>query len=543
MPINPALALQVKGFELPDPMAQMAQATQIQNALQQQRMGDIQMQNALRQQQQQRKYESIVAGFAPNMPIGERVRALQTEGLASQAAQLAKTESELSEQQRKEALAGVNLANAKAEIVARYFPNVEDQNSYSQARLKAIATGQVKPTELPEQYDKNFVDALLKAGVSLKDQIANVFREREVGARETSAKAAQTQAMTARDRFEWEKANPNFTIQDTAQGLMKVDKRTGAMSPLTMGGQPVMGRTAPQIIQGPEGPMVVQPDTGTARPVVQTASPGGAATPVGAPLTSSEREWRNAVARGETNQSFTEWKKQTQPKQFESTVDVERARFLQDEAKKVSTSADSASRQLPALEVQSAILDSGFRTGWGAGAQQAAFRVLSAFGVSDAKKYSAQAETFLSQSMAAVNDKLAEQKGAQSDSDAKRATQIATNLGNTPEANQFLIKLATATAKNDIAKKSFYETWFRTHKTYEGVDEAWRAGPGSKSIFDSPDLASYKAQLGLPVTPTSVPQGPVIGGRSATPRGTAPAAAAPSGGATLKFDKDGNEIQ
>lgn len=200
MPINPALALQVKGFELPDPMAQMAQVTQIQNALQQQRMGDIQMQNALRQQQQQRKYESIVAGFAPNMPIGERVRALQTQGLASQAAQLAKTESELSEQQRKEALAGVNLANAKAEIVARYFPNVEDQNSYSQARLRAIATGQVKPTELPEQYDKSFVDALLKAGVSLKDQIANVFREREVGARVTSAEAAATQARVAEQK-------------------------------------------------------------------------------------------------------------------------------------------------------------------------------------------------------------------------------------------------------------------------------------------------------------------------------------------------------
>lgn len=220
MPINPALALQVKGFELPDPMAQMAQATQIQNALQQQRMGDIQMQNALRQQQQQRKYESIVAGFAPNMPIGERVRALQTEGLASQAAQLAKTESELGEQQRKEALAGVNLANAKAEIVARYFPNVEDQNSYSQARLRAIATGQVKPTELPEQYDKNFVDALLRAGVSLKDQIANVFREREVGARETSAGAAASQARSAEARVGIARE-----AESTAQRRLDVEQR------------------------------------------------------------------------------------------------------------------------------------------------------------------------------------------------------------------------------------------------------------------------------------------------------------------------------
>ena len=53
MPIQPGLALQLKGAELPDPMAQFAQATQIQNALQQQRMGEMQIQNAMREQQQQ----------------------------------------------------------------------------------------------------------------------------------------------------------------------------------------------------------------------------------------------------------------------------------------------------------------------------------------------------------------------------------------------------------------------------------------------------------------------------------------------------------
>ena len=47
MPIQPGLALQLKGAELPDPMAQFAQATQIQNALQQQRMGETQIQNAI----------------------------------------------------------------------------------------------------------------------------------------------------------------------------------------------------------------------------------------------------------------------------------------------------------------------------------------------------------------------------------------------------------------------------------------------------------------------------------------------------------------
>ena len=43
MPINPALALQVKGLELPDPLAQMAQVTQIQGAMQQQKIAGMQI--------------------------------------------------------------------------------------------------------------------------------------------------------------------------------------------------------------------------------------------------------------------------------------------------------------------------------------------------------------------------------------------------------------------------------------------------------------------------------------------------------------------
>ena len=43
MPLNPNIALQVKGLELPDPMAQMAQVTQIQGAMQQQKIAGMQI--------------------------------------------------------------------------------------------------------------------------------------------------------------------------------------------------------------------------------------------------------------------------------------------------------------------------------------------------------------------------------------------------------------------------------------------------------------------------------------------------------------------
>ena len=95
MPINPALALQVKGFELPDPMAQMAQVTQIQNALQQQRMGDIQMQNALREQQRKQGLEKLMSGFAPEAKTEDVASALQRGGYFTEAQTLIKSRAEL----------------------------------------------------------------------------------------------------------------------------------------------------------------------------------------------------------------------------------------------------------------------------------------------------------------------------------------------------------------------------------------------------------------------------------------------------------------
>jgi hypothetical protein len=354
--------------------------------------------------------------------------------------------------------------------------------------------------------------------MSLKDQIAARQREREVGARETSAGAAASQAMTAQDKFNWEKDHPGFTLQDTAQGIMKVDKRTGAAVPFTVNGQPMQSRTAPQVIQGPNGPMIVQPSTGMAQPVMQpAAAPGGAATPVSAPLTAGEREWRNAVSRGEFTGSFVDWKKQTEPKRFEGTVESERAKSLQKEADEVSAAATSAARTLPALEVQANILNSGFRTGWGTEVQNAAASVLSSLGVKDAEKFSTKAELFLSQTQSAVNDALAKQKGAQSDSDAKRASQIYTRLGNTPETNQFLVKMATAVARRDLEKKAFYDDWFKANKSYEGVDSAWQQGPGGQSIFETPELQPYRLSSATP----RAGGGQVVGGRTAA----APAAA------------------
>jgi len=144
---------------------------------------------------------------------------------------------------------------------------------------------------------------------------------------------------------------------------------------------------------------------------------------------------------------------------------------------------------------------------------------LAAFGVDKANDYATDAALFLSESRKVLLERLLAQKGTQSENDAKRIEESFVALGNTPAANRFMLSFAKAQAKSEIAKQNFYEKWYRANKTYEGAEVAWNEGDGSKSIFDAPEMKNYNV-LQKPIA-SSAPPGPVTGGRSATPRGSA----------------------
>jgi hypothetical protein len=152
MAVRPELSLNVPTFELPNPLAQMAQVTQIQNALQQQRMGDIQMQNALREQR--RKAEEA-----------------RLKGVISQ-----------------------------ADIVGRVLGAAKDQDSFDFAVRKLSEQGIFKPADvqfLGTTYDPARVKQILDTTMSQKDRLEAAFKERTTVATETKAQAAASQAQTA----------------------------------------------------------------------------------------------------------------------------------------------------------------------------------------------------------------------------------------------------------------------------------------------------------------------------------------------------------
>lgn len=132
-------------------------------------------------------------------------------------------------------------------------------------------------------------------------------------------------------------------------------------------------------------------------------------------------------------------------------------------------------------------------TGFGTEAKAAAASFLASMGVKDAEKYAANAEVFRNFTLQRVNEELRLNAGVQTEGDAQRAERTTARLGNTPQANKFILDYAQAVAELNAKKAAFYERALPLAQK-EGdlakVDRMWRKV--STSIWDSPMLAPWK---------------------------------------------------
>jgi hypothetical protein len=174
---------------------------------------------------------------------------------------------------------------------------------------------------------------------------------------------------------------------------------------------------------------------------------------------------------------------------------VDYGKLLVEGYKGIQAAANLAQKSMPAIESNLAILDKGFDTGFATETKAAGAKVLAALGVKDADKYATDAQTFLANANAAVLQRQLEQKGPQTEADAQRISATGAQLGNTKEANRFVLNVAKAQLQRDIEQRKFYSDWRATHKTFDGADDAWISGPGSKSLFDSPVLKKYSTNV------------------------------------------------
>jgi hypothetical protein len=185
----------------------------------------------------------------------------------------------------------------------------------------------------------------------------------------------------------------------------------------------------------------------------------------------------------------------------EKAEKIEYGKLLIDDFKNIKAQATIATKSLPAIESNLAILDKGFDTGFGTETIAAGARVLGALGVQDAKNFATDAQTFLASANAAVLQRQLEQKGPQTESDAQRITATGAQLGNTKEANKFVLNVAKAQLQRDLKQREFYAAWREKNKTFEGAEDAWYASEGGKSLFDSPALKKYAVPTNAGVAP------------------------------------------
>ena len=185
-----------------------------------------------------------------------------------------------------------------------------------------------------------------------------------------------------------------------------------------------------------------------------------------------------------------------------------------DEYKQLGLDAISARKSTQGIDAAERILNSGFNTGFGTETQAAAANILASLGVPDAKNYATNAQLFLAQARTITNDRLLAQKGVQTDNDFKRTEETGARLGNTADANKFLLAVNRAINKQTIEKHNFFTKWVSKNDSLKGAEQAWQDSPaGSASLFDRPELKQY-AQVkpaAATSTTTAKPAAPAVG--------------------------------
>lgn len=134
------------------------------------------------------------------------------------------------------------------------------------------------------------------------------------------------------------------------------------------------------------------------------------------------------------------------------------------------------------------------KTGWSTEAKAAAANVLTGLGIApkNAELYATKAQQFQSVAMTKLWETLNNAKGPQTEGDANRAKATFAQLGNTPEANQFIVDFARAVANREKRRADFYNEALpvaRQMGDLTAIDRSWSKIDGS--IWNDPVLKRW----------------------------------------------------
>ena len=222
MPINPAIAMGVRGVELADPLAQYGRAAAIQSAQQQNQLAQLQMQQAMREQEStnalNRAYAEAYNTETGEVDINRLRRSLSTGGFGSKLPGIEKTFGELQQQR---------LARRKleGEIAGQAITQATAQTSLIDAKLKQARSflDTIDPTDptASERYiawhEANHRDSVLgplleSRGVTADQSRAQIAAAIQKGPQAFAQLLAQSKLGT--EKF-MELNKPQYMAQDT----------------------------------------------------------------------------------------------------------------------------------------------------------------------------------------------------------------------------------------------------------------------------------------------------------------------------------------
>lgn len=442
MPIDPNIALQYRGIEVPNLLAQYGQLAQIQQA---------QQANALRGLQMRELEEGIARRNRLTAQLGapefaaltpeQQVNALTRGGFLTEARSLAESQSKVGKEQREAEKSAVDIAAANMKRQRDLLPAVKaNPAAWAIWRADTIKALPGLANIIPTEYSPAAADALM---------------------------------------LEADKALEKHFVTQNLGGTERV---------------------------------LAMPKYGTGAAAVVPGS-AAAVQPLPADV-EAQRARLNAA--GAARQTMVNVQEKAEAGAF--------GKMLVDQYQDISKAAGLAIKTLPSIEANLGALNKGLDTGFGTEARAAGARILGALGVEGAEKLATDTQTFQSNAINAVLQKQLEQKGPQTESDARRIEQVGAELGKTKAANEFILSMAKEQLRRDIEQRNFYDKWKKKTGSFEGAEDAWFSGEGGKSLFDRPALKKYAP--GTAAAPAAVQQIP----------GQRPVAPAPAGAGAPNID-------
>jgi len=471
----PQIAMGFRQPEVASPLNMMAQVSQIQAAQDANALRQFQMQQALRQQEQENAlaampYSTLAATPQEALRYGAPGRQLY-ESLLKGSKE--KREAELAEAR----IAGENIKTARASL-----GGVSDQSTFDAWRANTVKLLPGLAGALPTAYSP---EAVRKLALDADKLYENVTSTLNLGRVQTVVQTPKYGGGLTRPVGTFAETPTELDVARTAQA------------------QAAAGASRAQA-QRDRVPMSVQEFEAYRR---MTPKEQAAFTAF------------QATKRPQTTIQMPPGEKAEEVKRGE--------KFVKQEID-VGNAAAAARKSLAGIQSAQDVISKGFDTGFLTETKAKAASVLAALGVADADKYATDSQKFLQAVTERALAAQTEQKGVQTNQDYERIAQSGARMGNTKAANEFILDVARAQAERAIAHDKFYRDWLRdpeNKNSLRGAEDAWLESEGNKSIFESPRLKKYGVLESERMQTTPAPQGPVVGGRSATPRGTAPSAA------------------